>query len=214
MIAAPQPDEGVGQRLLENVSIAVPDAEAVDETMVVALGIERFRGALAGHGPVVMGCLRIVGAEVFFGDVGKDAQWFLFAVRDQFHLGVVFPGAERIFGLLRRIVVLLGHEGAGISDDAPEPIGTKPTHRERCGAAGTAADHGVAPRILGEGEAGISGSERRIADHGRQHFVVNETGEAVGHGVVFQAALALLAVIAAVLHGDRDKRGQPAVGVR
>jgi hypothetical protein len=44
--------------------------------------------------------------------MSEDAQWFDFAGLDQLHPGVVFPRAERVFGLLGRVVILLIDERA------------------------------------------------------------------------------------------------------
>ena len=126
---------------------------------------------------------------------------------------MIFPGAERIFGFFRRIIVLLIDEGAGVADEAAEPIGTKPTHGERGSGARTATHDGVAPGIFREGEVWISGLDFRIGNDGGEDFIVNEAGEAIAHGVVFEAAFAVFAVVAAVLDGDGDEGGQLAVGV-
>jgi hypothetical protein len=40
----------------------------------------------------------------------------------------------------------------------------------------------------------------------RQHFIVDETRQPIGHRVVFETALAVLAIVAAVLDGDGDER--------
>ena len=143
----------------------------------------------------------------------EDAQGLLFALLDELHAGVVLPRAERILGLLRCVVVLLVHEGAGVGDDAAEVIGAEPAHRERRSAAGAAPHDGVTPRVFREGEPGIGGFDVGVGDHGGDHFLGDEACEAVGHRVVFEAALAVLAVVAAVFHGDGDEGGQLAVRV-
>src|SRR6266516_4297250 len=42
---------------------------------------------------------------------------------------------------------------------------------------------------------------------------MDESGQAVGHGVVFETALAVLAIVAAVLNGNRDERRQLAIRI-
>src|SRR5258706_13674796 len=120
MVAAPGPDERVGQSLVKDAAIAMAGSEGENESVVVTLCFERRRGSLAGHHPVVMSVLRIVRAIIVFGDVGEDAQRLFLTVFDQLHAGVIFPRAERIFDFLGRVVVLLIDEGAGIADEATE----------------------------------------------------------------------------------------------
>src|SRR5262245_23597529 len=69
LIAAPEPDEGVGQGLLENAAIAVTRGQAEDEAMVVTFGLERRGRTFAGHHPVVMGLLGIFGTQIVFGNM-------------------------------------------------------------------------------------------------------------------------------------------------
>jgi hypothetical protein len=45
-IAAPDPDEGVGQSLFEDAAVAVARGEAEDVGVIVAFGLERSGGAL------------------------------------------------------------------------------------------------------------------------------------------------------------------------
>jgi len=134
MIASPDPDKRVSQGLLEDAAVAVAGAKAVDEPVVVALGGECCVRAFAGHDPVVVGFFGVLGAEVIFGDVSEYAEGLGFAALNEFHIGVVFPGAPRVFGLFWCVVVLLGNEGAGIGDDAAVPVGPEPAHGEGGGA--------------------------------------------------------------------------------
>ena len=60
---------------------------------------------------------------------------------------------------------------------------------------------------------GIGGFDVGVGQHGGQHFVIDEAGEAIGHGVVFEAALAVFAVVAAVFDGDGDEGRQLAIRV-
>src|SRR5258706_301431 len=96
--------------------VAVAGAEAENETVTITFRLQRCGGAFASHDPVVMGFLGIFWAEIVFGDVSKDAQRLLRTILNQFHARMIFPGAERIFGFLRGIVILLIHKGAGIRD--------------------------------------------------------------------------------------------------
>src|SRR5256885_17218250 len=98
VVAAPDPHQRVRQSLLENFAVAMPRIEAENETVIVTLGFKGGRRALAGHHPVVLGSFRIVFAQVVFGHVREDAQRFLPAGFNQFHSGMVFPRAERVFG--------------------------------------------------------------------------------------------------------------------
>src|SRR6266568_1778528 len=128
LVPAPNPHQRIGQGLLENATVAVTCAEAEDETVVVPFGFQRRRRALAGYDPVVMSFLGVIGTQIVFRDVSEDAQRFPGTVLNQFHAGMIFPGAQRIFGFLRSIVVLLIHKRSGISDQTPEPIGPEPAH--------------------------------------------------------------------------------------
>ena len=141
----------------------------------------------------------------------ENAERFFLTGLDEFHAGVIFPGAERIFCFFGSVVILLIDEGAGIGDDAAEKIGTKPGHRHGGGATGTAAENRFAPGIVGEGELRIGGANFFVRENGGEDFLLYEAGEAVGHGVVFEAALAVLAVVAAVLDGDSDEGGELAI---
>src|SRR5688572_30717096 len=69
VIAAPDPDEGVGQRLIEDLAVAVPGRLAEDETLMVAFGLQRGGGAPAGHHPIAVGFLGVFRAQVVFRDV-------------------------------------------------------------------------------------------------------------------------------------------------
>src|SRR3954463_9170396 len=184
-IPTPNPDEGVGKGLLEDLAIAMTRAEGEHEAMVITFGFESCGGPLAGHDPVVVSVLGVIGAKVVLGDVCENAQRLFGTVLNKFHAGMVFPGARWIFGLLGSIVVLLSHEGARVGDDTPEPIGPEPTHRKRGRATGAATDHGLHPGIVSERQFGVSRFDIRVAQYGRQHLVLDETSEAVGNGVVF-----------------------------
>src|SRR5439155_10414291 len=120
VVAAPNPHERIRQCLLENAAVAVARGQAKYEAVVVTLGFESSRGAFAGHHPVVMGLLRIVRAKIVFGNMREDAQRFLLAAFNELHAGVVFPRAKRIFGFLRRVVILLIDECARIGDQTTE----------------------------------------------------------------------------------------------
>ena len=85
--------------------------------------------------------------------------------------------------------------------------------RQRRRAAGTATDDRAAPGIIGEGEFREGGFDLGIGQHRGQHFVIDEAGESIGHGVVFKTALAVLAVVAAVFNGNGDERRQLALRV-
>src|SRR6267143_2922931 len=87
MVAAPDPDECIRQRLLKNAPVAVTRRKGENESVVVTLCLERSRSALAGHYPVVMGFLQIFRSNIVFGHVREDAQRFLLAVFDQLHAG-------------------------------------------------------------------------------------------------------------------------------
>src|SRR6188768_2699677 len=106
-VAAPEPDEGVGEGLVEDFAVAVAGGFAEDEALVVAFGLEGSGGALAGHDPIVIGLLGVLGAEVILGDVGEDAEGLALGLFDELHAGVVFPGAQGEFGFLGGVVVLL-----------------------------------------------------------------------------------------------------------
>src|SRR5947208_4091917 len=120
VVAAPDPHERIRQCLLENAALAVARGKAKYEAVVVTLGLERCRGAFAGHHPVVMGFLRFFRAKIVFGHMGEDAQWLLLAVFNELHAGVVFPRAQRVFGFLCRVVILLINECARIGDQTTE----------------------------------------------------------------------------------------------
>src|SRR5258708_26010086 len=129
MVAAPDPDECIGQGLLENAAVTMASAEAEHETLGVTFGFQSRRRALASHDPIVMSFLRIFWAQVVFRDVSEDPQRLPLAILNQFHVRMIFPGAQRIFRYLRRVLVLLSDKGAGIGDDTAEPIGPEPAHR-------------------------------------------------------------------------------------
>src|SRR5206468_6781615 len=128
---------------------------------------------------------------------------FLLAVFNELHAGMVFPRAERVLGFLCRVVVLLIDECAGIGDQTTKQIGPKPAHRQRRRATRTAAHDGSAPGIIREGELGVGGFDLGVSQDRRQYLAMNESGQAVGHGVVLETALAVLAIVAAVLNGNR-----------
>src|SRR5439155_20037950 len=115
--------------LLKNTAVAVARSKAEYEAVIVTFGLKGSRGALAGHHPVVMGFLRIFRAKIVFGHMGEDAQRLLLTVFNELHAGMVFPRAKLIFGFLRRVVILLIDEGAGIGDQSAEPVRPKPAHR-------------------------------------------------------------------------------------
>src|SRR5436190_23230033 len=140
--------------------------------------------------------------------MSEDAQRLLRTRLNQFHAGMVFPGAQRIFGFLWRIVVLLVHKGAGIGDDATEPIGPEPPHRQRRRAARTASYDGSAPRVLSQSKFWESGFDLGVTQDRWHHFVMDESGEAIGHRVVFETALAFFAIVAAIFHRNSDERRQ------
>ena len=81
-VAAPGPDQCVGEGLVPDFAVAVAGLEAVHETVIVAGGFEGFGGAFAGHDPVVMGVFGVVFAEVVFGNVVENAERFSGRVGD------------------------------------------------------------------------------------------------------------------------------------
>ena len=121
---------------------------------------------------------------------------------------MVLPRAERILRLLCGVIILLVHERAGVGDNAPEQVGPEPTHAQGGRAAGAAADHRVTPGVGGKSKFRIRGLNVGVGPHGGQHFIGDEAGQPVGHGVIFEAALAVLAVVAAVLDCDGDEGRQ------
>src|SRR5437868_8078206 len=85
MVAAPDPDECVRQRLIKDATIAVASRAAENESMVVTLCLQCSGGTLARHDPVVMRFLGVFGANIVFGYVGEDAQRLLLSILDQLH---------------------------------------------------------------------------------------------------------------------------------
>src|SRR4029078_11602996 len=63
-IAAPHPDQRVGERAVLDVAVAMSGVLTDHVTIVVALGLERGGGALVGQHPVVMPALGGVVAGV------------------------------------------------------------------------------------------------------------------------------------------------------
>src|ERR1051325_10526463 len=165
MKAAPDPDERVGQCLLEHTAVTMSGAAAENKAVMVALRLESGGGAFAGHDPVVMSLLGIFGAQIVLRDMSEDAQWFFLTLLDEFHARVIFPRAQRVFGLLRGIVILLIDERAGIGDDTTEQVRPKPRHRQRSRPARTAPPHGPSPRIPSQGEFWIGGFDLCIRKH-------------------------------------------------
>src|SRR5256885_11795806 len=122
VVAAPQPHERIRQCLLENTAVAVARSKAEYEAVGVTLCLECSRGALAGHHPVMMGFLRVFRAKIVFGHMGEDAQRLLLTVFNELHAGVVFPRAQRAFGFLCRVVIMLIDEYAGIGDQKTKHV--------------------------------------------------------------------------------------------
>ena len=71
----------------------------------------------------------------------------------------------------------------------------------------------MSPRVVREGNVRVGGFNVCVVENRRQDFIVDETGEAVGNGVVFETALAVFAVVAPVFNRDRDKGRQRAVRI-
>ena len=65
VVTTPDPDEGIGQRLLEDPAVAVAGAEAENKAVVVTFALSGSGGALAGHDPVVMGFFGVIGRRSF-----------------------------------------------------------------------------------------------------------------------------------------------------
>src|SRR4051812_40020708 len=85
LIPAPNPNECICQRLLENPAIAVAGPEAENESVVVTFGREcRFR-PLSRHDPVVMGVLRIIWAQILFRHMCENSQRLLVTVFNELH---------------------------------------------------------------------------------------------------------------------------------
>ena len=117
-VAAPEPHEGVGEGLIEDLAVAVAGCFAEDEAVVVAFSGEGGGGALAGHDPIVMPLLGRLGTDIVFRAMGEDAQGLWLAVFDELHAGVEFPGSEGILRFFRGVIILLVHEGAGVAYSA------------------------------------------------------------------------------------------------
>src|SRR5262249_23106308 len=73
-VAAPHPDERVGERRAADVALAVAGLLTEKESVVVALCHERGGGALVGHDPVVVAAFRRAGAEVGIVHVEEHPQ--------------------------------------------------------------------------------------------------------------------------------------------
>ncbi len=93
--------------MLEHPSVAVSGVTAEKVTVVVTFGLECGCSAVIGHDPVVVGLFGVLGSIVEFGNMSEDAQRLGFSSFYQSHAGMVFPGSQRIVGLLRGIVILL-----------------------------------------------------------------------------------------------------------
>src|SRR5438552_6028088 len=77
LVPAPNPDECIGQCLLEDATIAVPCPASENAALVVTLRFQRARGAFARHYPIVMSLLGAFRTQIVFCDVGETAQRFL-----------------------------------------------------------------------------------------------------------------------------------------
>ena len=66
VITSPHPNECIGQRLFENIAIAVIGFLAEYVTVVVTFCLESCRSAFVGHDPVVIGLFGVVGPQVIF----------------------------------------------------------------------------------------------------------------------------------------------------
>ena len=91
VVAAPRPHKRIRECLLENAAVAVTRGKAEYEAVVVTFGLERSRGAFAGHHPVVMGFLRVFRAKIVFGHVGEDARRLLLTGFNELHARMIFP---------------------------------------------------------------------------------------------------------------------------
>ena len=145
--------------------------------------------------------------------MGEEAQGLLRAVGDKLQAGVIFPGTQRELGLFRSVVVLLVHKGSGVSNDASEQVRPKPGHGHRGGAARTASHRRPAPGVAGDSQLWIGRMDGWISQHCGEDLVVDESSEAVRHRVVFEAALAVLAVVTPVFDRDHDEGRQAPLGV-
>src|ERR1035441_5895074 len=155
-------------------------AKTENEAVVIPLGLECFRRAPASHHPIVMGFLWVIRPEVFFGYMREDAQGFRLAAFDELHARVIFPGPERIFGRLWRILVLLSNERAGISDQASKQIGPKPAHRQCRSTTGAATHNRSTPRIVRNRNVREGRLYLWVVQNRRHDFVVDESGKAIG----------------------------------
>jgi len=213
LVALPHPNQGVGERCVEDRLVAVIRGAAEHVPVIVALSGQLLGGAFVRHDPVVIRILGVFVAEVVLGDVRKDAQRFLFAVADQVHAAVIFPRAERIFGFVGCVVVLLVDECSRIRDQSAKQVGTKPADRQRRRPTAAASHDGFSPGVSGKRNSWEDGFDFGIGQHRGQDLIVDESCVPVGHGVVLQSALAALAIVTAVLDRNRDERGQAAVGI-
>src|ERR1043166_4246703 len=121
---------------------------------------------------------------------------------------MIFPSAQRIFRFLWGVVVLLINKGAGIGDHTSKPIGPEPGHRQGCRAARTATHNRSPPRVLSEGKLWESSFDLGVIHDRRQYLVMDKAAQAIGHRVVFETALALFAIIAAIFNRNGDERRQ------
>ena len=62
--------------------------------------------------------------------------------------------------------------------------------------------------VLNFSDVDISTMVKFISDLTGKNFVMDEAGESIAHGVVFQTAFAILAVVAAILDSDGDEGRQ------
>src|ERR1051326_4427272 len=146
--------------------------------------------------------------------MGEHEERFLLSGLNEFHAGMVFPGPQWIFGLLGRVIVLLSDESAGIGDHTTKPVGSKPAHRQCGRATRTATHYRSAPWVFCQSKLWESSFDLHIFHDLWQHLVMHEAGQAIGHRVVFETALALFAIIAAVFDSNGDESRQLAIRIR
>ena len=66
VIAVPNPNECIGQGLLEYATVTVSGPASENKALVVTFRFQRGRSALARHHPVVMSLLGIIGTQIVF----------------------------------------------------------------------------------------------------------------------------------------------------
>ena len=81
-VAAPDPDQRVRQRLLENAPVAVAGGLAENKTMGITFGFKRRFRAQTGHHPVVIRFFRIIGTIVVLRNMSENTQGLGFAGLD------------------------------------------------------------------------------------------------------------------------------------